>query len=96
MDVEPPEIIAPHPELLHSHPERNLGIPIVERALGGGQRDPELGVPKTPWKHGILNNASDDARQKISDKLAEWKHALDCRRKDDNRSRAQKWFTGEA
>ena len=56
----------------------------------------ELGVPKTPWKHGILNNASDDARQKISDKLAEWKHALDCRRKDDNRSRAAKWFTGEA
>ena len=56
----------------------------------------ELGVPKTPWKHGILNNASDDARQMISDKLAEWKHPLDCRRKDDNRSRADKWFTGEA
>jgi hypothetical protein len=56
----------------------------------------ELGVPKTPWKHGILNNASDDAREKISVKLAEWKHALDCRRKDDNRSRAAKWFTGEA
>ena len=57
----------------------------------------ELGVPKTPWKHGILNNASDDARQKISsDKLAEWKYPLDCRRKDDNRSRADKWFTGEA
>ena len=56
----------------------------------------ELGVPKTPWKHGILNNASDDAREKISDKLAEWKHGLDCRRKDDNRSRQNKWFTGEA
>jgi hypothetical protein len=56
----------------------------------------ELGAPKTPWKHGVLNNASDDARQKISDKLAEWRHALDCRRKDDNRSRAAKWFTGEA
>ena len=56
----------------------------------------ELGVPKTPWKHGILNNASDDARDKISAKLEEWKHPLDCRRKDDNRSRAQKWFTGEA
>ena len=56
----------------------------------------ELGIPKTPWKHGILKNASDDARVKISDKLAELKHPLDCRRKDDNRSRAQKWFTGEA
>ena len=56
----------------------------------------ELGVPKTPWKHGILNNASDDAREAISKKLADWKHPLDCRRKDDNRLRAQKWFTGEA
>ena len=56
----------------------------------------ELGVLKTPWKHGILNNASDDARELISDTLAEWKHTLDCKRKDDNRSRAGKWFTGEA
>ena len=56
----------------------------------------ELGIPKTPWKHGILNNASDDARDRIDEKLRGWKHPLDCRRKDDNRSRAQKWFTGEA
>ena len=35
-------------------------------------------------QHGILNNASDDAREKISDLLKEWKHPLDCRRKDDN------------
>ena len=55
----------------------------------------ELGVPKTPWKHGVKNNASDDAREKISQQLAEWKHALDMRRKDDNRCREQKWFTGE-
>lgn len=55
----------------------------------------ELGLPKTPWKHGILNNSSDEARDLISAQLAEWKHPLDCRRKDDNRSRAQKWFTGE-
>ena len=56
----------------------------------------ELGVPKTPWKHGILNNASDDARQQIEDLLAEWRHKLGCRRKDANRVSAQKWFTGEA
>ena len=56
----------------------------------------ELGLPKTPWKHGILNNASDDARETISKMLSDWKHPLDTRRKDDNRSRAQKWFTGEA
>ena len=56
----------------------------------------ELGIPKTPWKHGILNNASDDARDRIDEKLRGWKHPLDCRRKDDNRSRAQNWFTGEA
>ena len=55
----------------------------------------ELGVPKTPWKYGILNNASDDAREAISDQLAEWRHPLDTRRKDNNRVRAQKWFTGE-
>lgn len=56
----------------------------------------ELGIPKTPWKHGVLNNASDDARDAISAQLKAWKHPLDCRRKDDNRCRAQKWFTGEA
>ena len=55
----------------------------------------ELGIPKTAWKHGLLIHASDDARQLISDKLVEWKHPLDCRRKDDNRQRQQKWFTGE-
>ena len=56
----------------------------------------ELNVPKIIWKHAILNNCSDDAREQISDQLKEWKHPLDCRRKDDNRARAQKWFTGEA
>ena len=55
----------------------------------------ELGIPKTGWKHGILNNASDDARDLISKQLEEWKHPLDCRRKDDNRDRHKKWFTGE-
>ena len=56
----------------------------------------ELGNPKTLWKHGILNHASDDARQAIEDLLTEWKHRIDCRRKDANRVGAQKWFTGEA
>lgn len=55
----------------------------------------ELGNPKIPWKHGVLNNASDDAREAISEQLKVWKHPLDCRRKDDNRCRAAKWFTGE-
>lgn len=56
----------------------------------------ELGLPKIPWKHGILNNASDDARLQIAEQLREWKHPLDTRRKDDNRNRAAKWFTGKA
>ena len=45
----------------------------------------ELGLPKTPWKFGILRNASDDAREEISEQLREWKHPLDTRRKDDNK-----------
>eukprot|EP00965_Chrysotila_dentata_P017109 568259-Pleurochrysis_carterae.AAC.1 len=40
----------------------------------------KLGLPKTAWKFGIMNNASDDARAAISEQLAEWKHPLDCRR----------------
>ena len=55
----------------------------------------ELNVPKIAWKHCILSHASDDARAQISEQLHVWKHPLDCRRKDDNRVRAQKWFTGE-
>ena len=55
----------------------------------------ELGCPKTPWKHGVLNNASDDARDEISAKCKKWKHPIDTRRKEDNRIKAEKWFTGE-
>ena len=55
----------------------------------------ELNVSKIAWKHCILSQASDDARALISEQLHVWKHPLDCRRKDDNRVRAQKWFTGE-
>jgi hypothetical protein len=54
-----------------------------------------LGLPKTPWKFSIKNNASDDARVKLSEKLSEWRHGLDMKRKDDGRVREQKWFTGE-
>ena len=56
----------------------------------------ELNLPKLPWKHGVLNNASDDAREAISEQLKAWGYPLDTRRKDNNRVRAQKWFGGEA
>ena len=88
----------------HAHSHSNVqpgafGAPFLWHHFDRQILDPlhlaELGVPKTPWKHGILVNASDDARVAISDKLAEWRHPLDTRRKDDNRCRAQKWFTGE-
>lgn len=54
-----------------------------------------LGLPKTPWKHGIKNNASDEALEKISEQLRQWKHPLDMRRKEDGRVREQKWFSGD-
>ena len=56
----------------------------------------KLGIPKTPWKHGIYKNASDDACELIGEKLAEWKHPLDTKRANDGRVKQQKWFTGEA
>lgn len=56
----------------------------------------ELGAPKIAWKHGVLNNCSDDARDAISEYFKSIDHPLDTRRKEDNRSRHQKWFTGEA
>ena len=55
----------------------------------------ELNLGKIAWKHAILNNASDDARDAMSAQLKAWRHPLDCRRKDDNRQKALKWFTGE-
>eukprot|EP00965_Chrysotila_dentata_P073912 2441209-Pleurochrysis_carterae.AAC.1 len=42
-----------------------------------------------------MNNSSDDARAAISEQLAVWKHPFDCRRKDNNRVRENKLFTGE-
>jgi hypothetical protein len=55
-----------------------------------------LGLPKTPWKYGVKNNSSDDARELISAQLKAWKHPLDMRTKDEGRVREAKWFTGEA
>mmetsp|Transcript_7677 Transcript_7677/g.15984 ORF Transcript_7677/g.15984 Transcript_7677/m.15984 type:complete len:415 (-) Transcript_7677:70-1314(-) len=55
----------------------------------------ELNICKTVFKHGVLNNASDDAREAISKQLAEWNHPLDTRRKENNRKYNAKWFTGE-
>ena len=88
----------------HAHSHYNVqpgmfGCPFLWHHFDRQILDPlhlsELGKPKTPWKHGILVNASDDARGAISDQLALWRHPLDTRRKDNNRVRAQKWFTGE-
>ena len=77
----------------------NYGKPFMHHHLDDQILDPlhlaELGLPKIPWKHGIMNNASDDARVQISEQLKQWNHPLDTRRKDDGRCRAQKWFTGE-
>lgn len=88
----------------HAHSHHNVqpgkyGRPMFQHDLDDQVLDSlhyaELGLAKVPWKYGVLNNCSDDARQQISNKLVEWKHPLDCRRKEDGRARAQKWFTGE-
>lgn len=54
-----------------------------------------LNMGKVIFKHALLNQASDDARQEIAKQLALWKHPLDTRRREDNRNGRQKWFTGE-
>jgi hypothetical protein len=89
----------------HSKAHNNVqpglyGAPLFRHELGRqllcALHAAELNVPKTPWKHGILNNCSDDGREGIRVQLKAWGFDLDTRRKDDNRNRAQKWFTGEA
>lgn len=55
----------------------------------------QLNICKSIFKHGILSNASDDARTAISKQLMAWKHPLDTRRKDNKRNGREKWFTGE-
>lgn len=91
--------------LQHAHSHNNIqpadyGKPLLHHDMADQILDSlhysKLGLGKIPWKYGILNNASDDARDAISNQLKAWKHPLDCRRKDDNRARAQKWFNGEA
>ena len=47
----------------------------------------ELGLPKTPWKHGVKNNASNEARGKIGDLLKSYKHPLDMATKEEGRVR---------
>ena len=54
----------------------------------------ELNLPKVIMKYSLLENSSDDARDLMSAKLAEWNHPLDTRRKDNNRDSRAKWFTG--
>ena len=89
--------------MAHAHVHLNIqpgpyGAPFLKHDLNTRQiLDPlhyaKLGLAKSvPWKHGLLNNASDDARDQISAKLSEWKHPLDTRRKDNNRIASQKWF----
>ena len=74
------------------------GRPMVEIDLDKQILEPlhyaELGIGKTPWKYGMMENASDDAREAISDQLAEWNHGLDTRRADAGRDARAKWFTG--
>ena len=89
----------------HAHAHRNVqplsyGRPFFEHNMDFqilcNLHLAKLGLPKTPWKHGFLNNLSDQGRERVSQALKEMKHPLDCRRKDDNRCRADKWFTGAA
>ena len=91
--------------MTHAHAHYNIqpgphGKPMFHHDFEDQILDPlhlaELGVPKTPWKYGVLNNCSDDAREEIGALLKHFKHPLDTRRKEDNRCRAQKCFTGEA
>ena len=91
--------------MTHAHAHSNVqpgvyGAPMYHHDFDDQILDPlhaaELGLPKTPWKHGVLNNASDDGREAISEKLAEFKHRLDCKRKENGRLRQDKWFTGAA
>ena len=54
-----------------------------------------LNLFKTGDKHAYLNHMSDGARAEAAEYMESIKHKLDTRRKDDNRSRAEKWHTGE-
>lgn len=89
-----------HAQMHYNVQPGEYGKPLLHHAMADQILDSlhysKLGLGKIPWKYAILNNASDDARDAISKQLKEWKHPLDCRRKDDNRSRTQKWFNGEA
>ena len=47
----------------------------------------QLNLLKIPYKHALLNHASDDARELISEQLKVYKHPLDCKKKENNRVR---------
>ena len=88
----------------HAHGHFNVqpgayGMPMLKHDMKDQILDSlhlgKLNLPKIPWKHGVKNNSSDDAREDISRFLQEKKHPLDMRRKEDNRNAAQKWYTGE-
>ena len=74
------------------------GSPMLQHDMDDQILEPlhyaELGLPKYPWKYGILENASDDARELIANKLDKWKHPVDTRTAEDGRDARQKWFTG--
>lgn len=74
------------------------GSPMIQHDMDDQILEPlhyaELGLPKYPWKYGILENASDDARELIANKLDKWKHPVDTRTAEDGRDARQKWFTG--
>ena len=78
--------------MTHAHAHYNIqpgphGKPMFHHDFEDQILDPlhlaELGVPKTPWKYGVLNNCSEDAREEIGALLKHFKHPLDTRRKDD-------------
>ena len=81
-------------------PPLDYGKPMFEHDMDDQFLDAlhvsQLNLFKIPYKHALLNHASDDARELISDQLAAWKHPLDCKKKENNRVREKKFFSGEA
>jgi hypothetical protein len=83
----------------HNMPPGAYGRPMLEHDMKDQILDSLhlglLNMPKIAWKYAILNNCSDRARELIDAYLKTIKHPLDTRRKEDNRNRAQKWYSGE-
>ena len=71
--------------MAHAHAHRNVqpgdyGKPMIHVNFSNVILDAlhmaELNLPKLPFKHAILNNASDDAREAISQLLNQWRPLL--------------------